>query len=292
VLFHRPPSLAEALAVKAANPDVLPLAGGTDLMVAANFGRLPARDILDLTDVPELSQWWREHDRYLIGATVPYARIIDELADPLPGLALASRTVGSPQIRNRGTVGGNLGTASPAGDALPPLLAGRAVVRVASVRGTRNIPIDEFFVGLKKTALEPDELVTAIDVAPAPGPQQFAKVGTRNAMVIAVCSFALELDPVAGRVGTGIGSAAPTPRRTPEAERFLETELSGRWADPGRPLPHAVVKEFGDLVAASASPIDDVRATAAYRRHALGVLARRTLSWTWLDYQKETKQCA
>jgi CO/xanthine dehydrogenase FAD-binding subunit len=292
VQFHRPSSLAEALAVKAAHPDVLPLAGGTDLMVAANFGRLPARDVLDLTDVPELSQWWREVDHYLIGATVPYARIIAELADPLPGLAMASRTVGSPQIRNRGTVGGNLGTASPAGDAHPPLLASRAVVRVASVRGTRDVPIDDYFVGLKKTALAADELVIAIDLAPAPGPQQFAKVGTRNAMVIAVCSFALQLDPATGRVGTGIGSAAPTPRRTPEAEQFLENELAGRWADPRRPLSHAVVKEFGDLVSAAAAPIDDVRSTAAYRRHALGVLARRTLGWAWLDYQKESKQCA
>ncbi|GAA1709713.1 FAD binding domain-containing protein [Fodinicola feengrottensis] len=290
--FHRPPSLAEALAIKADNPKVLPLAGGTDVMVAANFGRLPARDVLDLTDVPELSQWWREDDRYLIGGTVPYARIIAELADALPGLAMASRTVGSPQIRNRGTVGGNLGTASPAGDAHPPLLAGRAVVRVQSVRGVRNIPIDDYFVGLKKTALAPDELVTAIELAAAPGPQQFAKVGTRNAMVIAVCSFALELDPAAKRVGTGLGSAAPTPRRAPEAERFLEDELSGRWLDPGRPLPHAVVREFGELVASAAAPIDDVRSTAAYRRHALGVLARRTLGWTWLDYQKETRQCA
>jgi CO/xanthine dehydrogenase FAD-binding subunit len=292
VQFHRPSSLAEALAVKSAHPDVLPLAGGTDLMVAANFGRLPARDVLDLTDVPELSQWWREDGRYLIGATVSYARIIAELVDPLPGLAMASRTVGSPQIRNRGTVGGNLGTASPAGDAHPPLLAGRAVVRVASVRGVRDIPIDDYFVGLKRTALAADELVIAVELRPAPGPQQFAKVGTRNAMVIAVCSFALELDPVTGRVGTGIGSAAPTPLRAGEAEQFLENELAGRWLEPGRPLPHAVVKKFGDLVSASAAPIDDVRSTAAYRRHALGVLARRTLTWTWLDYQKETKQCA
>lgn len=290
--FHRPVSLAEALAVKAEHPDVRPLAGGTDLMVAANFGRLAPRPVLDLTGVPELSQWWREEDQVVIGATVPYARIIEETGEFLPGLAMASRTVGSPQIRNRGTVGGNLGTASPAGDAHPPLLASRATVRVASVRGSRAVPIDDFFVGLKKTALAEDELVTAVELPVAAGPQQFSKVGTRNAMVIAVCSFALALDPVNGKVGTGIGSAAPTPRRTPAAEAFLEAELSSRWADPGRPLPHAVVKEFGELVASAASPIDDVRSTAAYRKHALAVLARRTLTWTWLDFQKEARQCA
>ncbi|WP_163505631.1 FAD binding domain-containing protein [Fodinicola acaciae] len=290
--FHRPASLAEALAVKAEDPRARLLAGGTDVMVAANFGRLRPKPLVDLTAVPELSQWWREKDRVVIGATVPYQRIIEEIGQLVPGLALASRTVGSPQIRNRGTVGGNLGTASPAGDAHPPLLASRASLRVASVHGSRVVPIDDFFVGLKKTTLADDEIVTAVDLPVAAGPQQFSKVGTRNAMVIAVCSFALALDPVTGQVGTGIGSAAPTPRRTPAAEAFLAAELSGRWANPARPLPHSVVKEFGELVAQAAAPIDDVRSTAAYRKHALAVLARRTLTWTWLDYQKEARQCA
>jgi CO/xanthine dehydrogenase FAD-binding subunit len=195
---------------------------------------------------------------------------------------MASRTVGSPQIRNRGTVGGNLGSASPAGDAHPPLLADDAVVEVASVRGGRDIPIGEFFLGVKRNALAPDELITAVRVPAATGPQQFSKVGTRNAMVIAVCSFAVALHPRRRAVGTGIGSAAPTPRRAVDAEEFAAGALD--WA--GRsPAPENVLARFGELVAAAASPIDDVRGSAAYRRHALAVLARRTLAWAWHEHR-------
>jgi len=221
---------------------------------------------------------------------VSYTRIIAELGDRLPGLAMAARTVGSPQIRNRGTVGGNLGSASPAGDAHPPLLASDAVVEVASVRGTRQIPVTEFFTGVKRSLLAPDELIAAFRIPPADGPQQFAKVGTRNAMVIAVCSFALALHPSAGAVGTGIGSAAPTPRRATEAEEFLAGELL--W-ESRLPLSDAVVDRFGELVASAADPIDDVRGTADYRRHALAVMARRTLRWAWHEYREGgTRRCA
>jgi CO/xanthine dehydrogenase FAD-binding subunit len=196
---------------------------------------------------------------------------------------MASRTVGSPQIRNRGTVGGNLGSASPAGDAHPPLIAGSAagpaLVEVASTRGTREVPIREFFLGPKKSALAEDELITAVLVPKARGPQQFAKVGTRNAMVIAVCSFGLSLDLPARRVGTGIGSAGPVPLRAVAAEDYAAEVLP--WA--GGALTDDVAREFGELVAAAAQPIDDVRGSAAYRRHALAVLARRTLSWAWQD---------
>jgi CO/xanthine dehydrogenase FAD-binding subunit len=195
---------------------------------------------------------------------------------------MASRTVGSPQIRNRGTVGGNLGSASPAGDAHPPLLADRATVEVASVRGVRRVPIGDFFHGPKRCALAPDELIAAVLVEPANGPQQFAKVGTRNAMVIAVCSFALSLDATSQRVGTGIGSAGPTPLRAIDAEALASAELPWQTrAEVDEPL----ARRFGELVAAAASPIDDVRGTADYRRHALAVLARRTLAWAWKEYQ-------
>jgi CO/xanthine dehydrogenase FAD-binding subunit len=197
--------------------------------------------------------------------------VIAELGAALPGLAMASRTVGSPQIRNRGTVGGNLGSSSPAGDALPPLFAARAQVELASVRGVRRVAVDEFVVGPKRNALAGDELIAAVWVPRASGPQQFAKVGTRNAMVIAVCSFALDLGE---EVGTCIGSAGPTPIRAREAEAFASglTALSDEDAE-----------RFGELVAAAASPIDDVRGTAAYRRHALSVLAKRTLTWAWRE---------
>jgi CO/xanthine dehydrogenase FAD-binding subunit len=228
--------------------------------------------------VPELTQWGTEHGLLRIGAGVTYTRIIDELASQLPGLAMASRTVGSPQIRNRGTVGGNLGSASPAGDAHPPLLAAGAGVELASTRGSRRLPAREFFTGPKRNAIQKDELIAAFLIEPAQGPQQFSKVGTRNAMVIAVCSFALALDPGRKRVGTGIGSAGPTPLRAVEAEDFIQGELD--W-EGRRPLGDATLNRFCELVATAAKPIDDVRGTAAYRRHALSVMARRCLTWAW-----------
>jgi CO/xanthine dehydrogenase FAD-binding subunit len=290
--FFSPACWPDALAVKAEHPQATPIAGGTDLMVELNFGHRRPAALLDLTRVRELAGWQQRDGVVRIGAGVSYARIITDLADLVPALAKASRTVGSPQIRNRGTVGGNLGSASPAGDAHPPLLATGAEVEVASfVRGTRCIPIGEFFTGVKRNALAPDELIAAVQVPVATGPQEFAKVGTRNAMVIAVCSVALVLDPVARSVGTAIGSAAPTPRRAAEADRFATDELSGRW-DSGGELDTAVLRRFGELVAAAAAPIDDVRGSAAYRRHALAVLGRRTLGWAWSDYRRRLRDHA
>jgi CO/xanthine dehydrogenase FAD-binding subunit len=283
VEFLRPTSLAEALRMKAEAPEAVPIAGGTDVMVELNFDARRPGALLDLGRVEELTEWEPVNGSIRVGASVPYTRIINELGDSLPGLAMASRTVGSPQIRNRGTVGGNLGSASPAGDAHPPLLAGRGMVEITSVRGERTLAAEEFFVGPKRSVLAPDELITAVIVPVAPGPQQFAKVGTRNAMVIAVCSFAVGLDPDNRAVGTGIGSAGPTPLRAQAAEAFAAAELAGRW-EGRKPLPDSVLARFGELVGQAARPIDDVRGTAAYRRHALSVLARRTLGWAWRDY--------
>jgi CO/xanthine dehydrogenase FAD-binding subunit len=284
--FLQPRSLEEALAAKAERPEAVPIAGGTDVMVELNFDRHRPEAVLDLTRVPELAEWDRDDGRLRVGAGVTYTRAIAELAGPLPGLALASRTVGSPQIRNRGTIGGNLGSASPAGDCHPPLLATGAEVEVASTAGRRRVPVAEFFTGPKKSALQPDELILAVWVPAASGPQQFAKIGTRNAMVIAVCSFALVLDPEHRRVGTGIGSAGPTPLAATEAERFLQGVLDAEdlWSSRA-PIDDGAAARFGELAAASASPIDDVRGTAAYRVHALGVLARRTLGWAWDQYR-------
>jgi CO/xanthine dehydrogenase FAD-binding subunit len=307
--FVQPGSLAEALAAKAANPDAVPIAGGTDVMVELNFARRRPQALLDLTRVPELAGWSLQAGRLRVGAGVTYAELTGErgsgsgnglrrgadglggdagrLRRLLPGLAMAARTVGSPQIRNRGTIGGNLGSASPAGDCHPSLLATGAEVEVASARGTRLMPIDEFFTGVKRSALAPNELITAVWISPPSGPEQFAKIGTRNAMVIAVAAFGLALHPDRRAVGTGIGSAAPTPVRAGEAEVFLAAALdeAGLW-ESADVLPSPVVAEFGALVSAAARPIDDVRGTAAYRRHALAVLARRTLSWAWHDYQR------
>ncbi|MFC7342973.1 FAD binding domain-containing protein [Saccharopolyspora griseoalba] len=287
--FLRPASWREALEAKAQYPDAMPIAGGTDVMVELNFDSRRPGELLDLTRVPELAEWAPDGPELRIGAGVPYARLIDELGDQLPGLAMASRTVGSPQIRNRGTLGGNLGSASPAGDGHPPLLAGEADVEVESVRGSRVIPAEEFFTGPKRNALAPDELIAAVRLSPATGPEQFCKVGTRNAMVIAVCTFAIALRPEIERVRTGIGSAAPTPIRAREAEDFLAEELD--WAGRGA-LPDAVARRFGELVTQVASPIDDVRGSADYRRHALSVMARRALGWAWHEHCSGRQECA
>jgi len=291
--FVAPTGWEDALAEKAARPDLVPIAGGTDLMVELNAGRRRPAGLLDLTRVEGLAAWSRDGGVLRIGAAVPYARLVTELAGVAPGLAAAARTVGSPQIRNRGTVGGNLASASPAGDSHPPLLAAGAVVEVASVRGRRRIPVDEFFTGVKRSALAADELIAAVELPVAPGPQEFAKVGTRNAMVIAVCSVAVGLDPVAGTVGTGLGSVAPTPRRAPQAEAYLAAELADRglWESRGE-LPEPVAVRFGELVAAAAAPIDDVRGTAPYRRHALAVLGRRVSSRAWRSYRSDREGAA
>jgi CO/xanthine dehydrogenase FAD-binding subunit len=284
--FVQPKSLREALEVKAERPEALPIAGGTDVMVELNFDRSRPAAILDLTRAAELGTWERDGGRLRVGAGVTYTRVIDELAAALPGLALAARTVGSPQIRNRGTIGGNLGSASPAGDCHPPLLAGGAEVELVSLAGTRRLPVQELFTGPKQSGLRADELIATVHVPAAAGPQQFAKIGTRNAMVIAVCSFALALDPERRSVGTGIGSAGPTPLRATEAEGFLRDvfDEEGLW-ESRAPLGESVALRFGELVGAAARPIDDVRGTADYRVHALRVLARRTLAWAWDEYR-------
>ena len=285
--FLQPGTWAEALQMKAAHPRAVPIQGGTDVMVELNFDRHRPDHLLDLGRVRELAGWAPASGQIRLGAGVTFTRVIGELGGRLPGLAMASRTVGSPQIRNRGTVVGNLGAASPAGDAHPPLLACCATVEVESVRGTRLIPAAQFYTGVKRNALQPDELISAVLLPAAAGPQQFCKIGTRNAMVIAVAAFGLALHPDRRRVGTGIGSAAPTPRPATAAEEFLSQALiaEGLWETRGA-LPDAIVARFADLVADAAAPIDDVRGSARYRVHSLSVMARRALSWAWTDYQR------
>lgn len=285
--FLQPLSLWEALEAKAAHPEAVPISGGTDLMVEINFDRGRPETVLDLSRVPELGEWDLANGHARVGAGVTYERIIAELGGSLPGLAMASRTVGSPQIRNRGTVGGNLGTSSPAGDGLPPLYASGAEVELSSTEGTRSVPVSEFVTGPKRNVLRPDELISAFGMPRATGPQQYAKVGTRNAMVIAVCSFGLALHPEKQRVGACIGSAGPTPIRAGEAESFIEGVIDegGLW-ETREPIGDAALRRFGEMVQTAARPIDDVRGTAAYRTHAVGVLARRSLGWAWDEYRR------
>jgi CO/xanthine dehydrogenase FAD-binding subunit len=253
-----PSSLDEALRMKSEHPDAVPVQGGTDVLVALNFDRLRPEALLNLNEVPELRGWSRTNGSLWLGAALTYTEALEgPLAEALPALSEASRTVGSPQIRNRGTIGGNLGTASPAGDALPPLLVEGATIELASVRGERRIPLGDFLVGPKQNALAEDELVVAVQVEPSGQPQTFMKVGPRNAMVIAVCSLAVVADRERGELRASFGSAGPVPG-------LVSCPLDERGS-------------FAERVAAAASPIDDVRGTAAYRRHALGVLARRAL---------------
>jgi CO/xanthine dehydrogenase FAD-binding subunit len=252
-----PRSLDEALELKSEHPGAVPIQGGTDVMVALNFDHLRPETILNLNEVAELRGWSRENGSLRLGAGLTYAELMRApLADELPALAEASRTVGSPQIRNRGTIGGNLGTASPAGDALPPLLVEDAEVELTSVRGMRRVALGEFLVGPKRNALAEDELIAGVVVRPSGQPQTFMKVGPRNAMVIAVCSLALVADRERDEVRAAYGSSGPV-------VGLVRAPLEG--------------DDFAERVAAAATPIDDVRGTAAYRRHALRVLTGRAL---------------
>ena len=207
-----PRSLDEALRLKSERPEAHPIAGGTDVLVELNFDRLRPEVLLNLNEVPELRGWARENGTLRLGAALTYAEAMQPpLAELLPALAEASRTVGSPQIRNRGTIGGNLGTASPAGDALPPLLIEDAEVELASLSGLRSLPLHEFLVGPKQNTLEADELVAAVRIRPSGAPQTFMKVGPRNAMVIAVVSLALVVDRERDELRASFGSAGPVP---------------------------------------------------------------------------------
>lgn len=275
-----PTTLAEALEARAEHPAAVPIAGGTDLMVAVNFGRLHPDELLDVSQVAELKTWERRNGSLRIGAGATFAQIARELGE-FPPLVQAARTVGSPQIRNRATIGGNLATASPAGDALPVLAAYGGDVVLASVRGERRLRWDEFLLGPKRSALAEDELIVAVEWPVVDGPGSFAKVGTRNAMVIAIASVSLQLDAAGHGVRLALGSVAPTVVRAPEAEAYAAEALD--WDDPQRPLSEQAVQEFGALAGAAAQPIDDVRGTAVYRRHAVEVLARRALLWAAAD---------
>src|SRR5438067_8634881 len=250
-----PRSLDEALRLKSERPDALPLQGGTDVMVALNFDHSRPERMLNLNEVVELRGWAREDGALRLGAGLTYSEVEHgELRDVLPALAEASRTVGSPQIRNRGTIGGNLGTASPAGDALPPLVLEGAEVECASIRGVRSVPLVDFVIGVKRNVLEPDELITAVRLSPSEAPQTFMKVGPRNAMVIAVVSLAVS---GGDELRACFGSASPRP--------VLVT------------APRDEAPTFPEQVVAAASPIDDVRGSERYRRHALRVLTERAL---------------
>ena len=245
-------------------------------MVEVNFGRKRPANVIAIDRVNELREM-SVRDRVRIGAGVTYTRLLRDGAGSV-ALAEASRTVGSPQIRNAGTLGGNLATSSPAGDTLPVLAALDAVVVMRSFAAERRVPFADFMTGPKRNVRTPDELVISAEWDDAGPAQTFMKVGTRNAMVIAVASLAFVVDRTRRRVGIALGSCGPTILRATDAERFA----AGLFDESGwdRPLraSDAARAELGRMTGAAARPIDDVRGTAAYRRHVLSVLAGRALA--------------
>lgn len=251
--------LDEVLDAKAHAPEAEFLAGGTDLMVEVNLAHHRPSSIVSLRRVSELAGEEQGH----IGSCTTWEQLEHSRHR---ALAQAARTVGSPQIRSVGTIGGNIATASPAGDGLPWIAAAEATIVVRSKsRGERLVPWRDFFVGVKRTALEPDEVITGVSVPDdVPTAQEFAKVGVRNAMVISTVSCVVMRDDLGYRIA--LGSVAPTPIRATRAESVL---------DDARSITPTVLDEVQRVVSEEVRPITDHRSTEAYRRHASGVLARR-----------------
>lgn len=269
-----PTTVDEAVAALAATPGAHLLAGGTDFCVEVNFGLRRPPAVVTLRRVAELRRHEVGPTHVVVGAGTTYTAMESgPIADALPALAAAARTVGSPQIRNAGTLGGNVATASPAGDTLPLLVALDAQVRLRGPQGERTMALGELVTGVKRTTIAPDEVVVDVTVGRPDGPQHFLKVGTRNAMVIAIASAAVVLDRAARTVRVGLGSVAPVPLRAREAEAHAEASID--WARFA--ASDAALAEFGRLAASACTPITDHRSTAEYRRRAVEVVARRGL---------------
>jgi CO/xanthine dehydrogenase FAD-binding subunit len=266
----------EVLETLSSRADATILAGGTDLLVEINFGRQRPTLVVAIDRVDEL----KEHSRnghVRMGALVTYTRMLERDVGS-PALQEAARTIGSPQIRNAATIGGNLGTCSPAGDALPVLAALEATIVLRSKSGERRVAFDDFMTGPKKSVRRPDELIVAAEWDDAGAAQTYMFAATRNAMAISIAGLALVVDRARRRVGVGLGSCGPTIIRASEAERFATGILDeAGWDRPNR-MSEAAAKEFGRLAAGAAKPIDDVRGTAAYRRHVLAVMGARALA--------------
>jgi CO/xanthine dehydrogenase FAD-binding subunit len=268
-------SLGEALD----DPEATYLAGGTDLMVGINFGRERPEHVVSIRELEELQQV-AVNGRVSVGGGVTYTRMLGALGERSPAMVQAARTIGSPQIRNAGTIGGNLGTCSPAGDTLPVLAALDATILLRSASGDRSVPFAAFMFGPRKSERKRGEIVYAVEWDDAGPSQVFLKAGTRNAMVIAVASVSLVVDRPRRAVRVALGSVGPTILRATEAEKLA----AGLYDESGwdRPLKasQSAIAHFGELAAAATRPIDDQRGTARYRRHIVDVMARRALART------------
>jgi CO/xanthine dehydrogenase FAD-binding subunit len=260
----RPNAAAEALALYAATPGAVALAGGTDFMVAWNAGHANGRTILDLSGLAEWRKLRVTKSALTIGSLVTFTRLREDAVTGrrFPLLVEASASVGGAQIQNRGTLGGNVANASPAGDSFPPLAVYEAVVIAASASGSRRIPFAEIFAGVKRTTLQPGELIEAIEIpflAKRPSRQLFRKIGTRAAQAISKTVVAgllwLGRDGRVEELRFALGAMAPTVRRLTRAEALVR----------GKRLTPEVVRQACALLAEDVSPIDDFRSTAEYR---------------------------
>jgi len=272
-----PQTLREALALSSANPGAQIIQGGTDLMVEINFNHRKPTDVIALRRVDEIRGYAFTNDKskLIVGAGLPYQKMENgEIAELFPALAQAARTVGSPQIRAAGSIGGNLGTCSPAGDALPVLSALNAIVNLRTDTTSRDVAIHDFMIGVKRNARQPGELIVSVTLPIIDGWQGYAKVGVRNAMVISVASCCLVIDRKLGTINVALGAVGPTIIRCRETEQWLATQIDLKNVSTVAP---SLLKEFGDRIADESKPIDDHRSTAAYRRHAVATLSRRLL---------------
>jgi CO/xanthine dehydrogenase FAD-binding subunit len=270
---YSPTTLAEAYAVLAERKErVKVLAGGTDLMVLLNAHLLEAAEFLDLWRVNELRGITDEGSSLRIGALVTYTQLIKSplVQQHVPSLVAASRTIGAIQIQNRGTIGGNIVNASPAGDSLPVLAAFDAELEIGSAHGYRRVAFNQFYTGYRRTVLEADELVLAVRVPKLKEGEQdfFFKVGTRRAQAISKVVMAAKAKVVNSRIeliSIGVGSVAPTVIRASRTEQLLS----------GAQLTSALIEQARQMIAQEVRPITDLRSTEHYRRTVTGnVLAR------------------
>jgi carbon-monoxide dehydrogenase medium subunit len=273
--YVRVSELDEALRLLSRKEDVKVLAGGTDLVVDMKIGRYRPKIVIDISGIKDLRYIVDEGDKVRIGALTRMQDIVESpvIREKLPVLAEAVSMLGSWQIRNMATVGGNLCNASPAADSAPPLLVHEARIKLASIEGTREIPITEFFVGPRKTAMYKTELLQEVIVpydADFAKSYSYVKLGRRNAFTLSVVAVATVLkvrDGVFEDVRIALNAVAPTPVRARSVESFLK----------GREVGSEAIEKASELVLNDISPISDVRASAEYRKHASKVLVKDTL---------------
>ena len=268
--------LTTALTALREHGDARLIQGGTDLMVEINFNHVKPTTMISLRDIKSLRMIRTDTPGIMsIGSGVPYSVIEGEpVLTAIPALAQAARTVGSPQIRAAGSLGGNLGTCSPAGDTLPVMFALDASIHLSTIDSSRVVSIHDFMTGVKRSVRQHDEIITAIDFPIINGWQGYSKVGVRNAMVISVASACLVADHENADVRIALGSVGPTIIRCRSAESWLKTTLD---LSTRSTISLDVANEFGRRAAEESSPIDDHRSTAQYRRHAISVLVSRLL---------------